>query len=72
LVYSGGDNQLVDACTEYMGKFPHLAHYREYFARTLSIRHREAAKNKYKQYVHRIVSASVLGIDIADVVTRFI
>jgi hypothetical protein len=64
--------KLVDLCVQYMGEFPHLAHYREYFARKLSKRHREEAKARYRKYVHHVVTESDLGIDIADVVTRFI
>jgi hypothetical protein len=63
---------VVDACMSKMTKYPHLAHYREYFGRKLSVNHREQAKTRYKAYVHRVVTESVLGIDIADVVTYLV
>jgi len=63
---------VIDACMDKMAAHPHLAHYREYFGRKLSIRHREQARARYKAYVHRVVTESVLGIDIADVVTYLV
>jgi hypothetical protein len=37
---------LVDACLAHMAQFPHLAHYREYFGRELSVQYREAARRR--------------------------
>jgi hypothetical protein len=64
--------KVVDSCMDKMAEYPHLAHYREYFGRKLSVRHREQAKAKYKAYVHHVVNESVLGLDIADVVTYLV
>ena len=61
--------RLVNSCMDRMATIPHLAHYREYFGRKLSKRHREEARVRHKVYVHRLVAASELGLDVADVVT---
>ena len=37
---------LVDACLAHMAQFPHLAQYREYFGRELSVQYREAARRR--------------------------
>jgi len=37
---------LVDACLAHMAQFTHLAHYREYFGRELSVQYREAARRR--------------------------
>ena len=64
-----GMQKLVNSCMDTMATIPHLAHYREYFGRKLSQRHREEARARHKVYVHRLVAASELGLDVADVVT---
>lgn len=63
---------VIDGCMDKMATVPHLAHFREYFGRKLSMRHRAEARARYKAYVHRTVTASELGIDIADVVTYLV
>ena len=62
----------VEACLKAMdneGKSTHLAYYREYFARKLSQRHRQEARQKYAE---SIIRESDLGQDIAEVVARFV
>jgi hypothetical protein len=59
---------IVNSCMDNMTTVPHLAHYREYFGRKLSRRHREQAIARRKAHIHRTLAASDLGVDIADVV----
>ena len=59
----------IEICLDKMKDGPHLAYYREYFARKLSQRHRQEARQKYAE---SIIRDSDLGQDIAEVVARFV
>jgi len=61
-------NVLINKLIRCMSRFPHLASYREYFARKLSIKYREEAR---KKFVNSIISESILGQDIASVIVGF-
>jgi len=59
---------IINMCIIKMKPFPHLKEYREYFARKLSINHRDEAR---KKFVNSIISESILGQDIASVIVGF-
>ena len=57
---------LIDACVDHMSQFPHLSQYREYFARELSRRHREAARARLVAFYFRRVDG--LCNDVVDTI----
>ena len=60
--------RIIDMCIIKMESHPHLNEYCEYFARKLSVRHREEAK---KRFANSIITESILGQDIAGVIVGF-
>ena len=60
---------ITDKLINRMSQYPHLAAYREYFARKLSVRHRQEAQ---KRYIESVIKESDLGQDIAGVVASFV
>ena len=62
----------VETCLSVMGEGNHLAYYREYFARKLSHRHRQEAKQKMVKIAESIITESELGQDIAGVIASFL
>ena len=69
LTHTARGQMITDKLINRMSQYPHLAAYREYFARKLSVRHRQKAK---KRYIESIIKESDLGQDIAGVVSSFV
>jgi hypothetical protein len=59
---------IIDKLINRMKSYPHLASYCEYFARKLSVKHREDSK---KRFVESVITESILGQDIASVIIGF-
>lgn len=69
LTHTDRGQMITDKLINRMSLYPHLAAYCEYFARKLSVKHRQEAK---KRYIESIIRESHLGQDIAGVIASFV
>jgi len=69
LSHSARGQMIVDKLINRMRLYPHLAAYCEYFARKLSVKHRQEAM---KRYTNSVIKESALGQDIAGVIAGFV
>jgi len=69
LAHGNRSQMIIDKLINRMRQYPHLAAYCEYFARKLSVKHRQEAM---KRYTASIIKESELGQDISEVISSFV